>query len=559
MSTQRLGFSSSTELEPSSHTPGSPGTPGRSTHAERVYGWPQDGATAPAGLGPVQLQSRDDATYRDDLFLDLGGAVPAVQRAGDADTALDDAQVHAAAAHGVSGGGGALPHLDAIQRSFGDHDVSGVTAHVGGEARDASSALGAHGYATGDHVAFAESPSLFLAAHEAAHVVQQRAGVHLASAVGQAGDAYEQHADAVASRVVSGESAADLLGPVSRGSGAALQRSVVQRYPGQTPPAPEPEPGLVGKAKATGENAMKMGMAAVPYLEAAMKVISTVSDVWKLFHADTVSGPVAQLAPSISFTNKTELDRILMYRLATEYIAQVMAIGLRHGVHFETWKNGKPPADLWLDAKPAPGPADAAKKSEPDLPPETKPFLDELSTANIANIKKLKEEEFQTVMIRHRYQLEPLRWFWNAADGRGTMDPELFHAIGNRQKTWGMLTWSLIGAHIPAGTEMAGIPATASHFGLTPLFNAVSSLAWFEGGDLRVTTHKGIWDDVVVTLPWTGFNPSANQPTGAYGLHAVYKWDNNETDVYADVTFNAEIRQAYFASLKATGEPESGA
>jgi hypothetical protein len=42
-------------------------------------------------------------------------------------------------------------------------------------------------------------------------VVQQRAGVHLAGGVGQEGDPYEQHADAVAQRVVAGQSAEDLL------------------------------------------------------------------------------------------------------------------------------------------------------------------------------------------------------------------------------------------------------------------------------------------------------------------------------------------------------------
>ena len=39
--------------------------------------------------------------------------------------------VHEAAQKGTSGAGGALPHLDKIQQSFGPkHDVSGVQAHV---------------------------------------------------------------------------------------------------------------------------------------------------------------------------------------------------------------------------------------------------------------------------------------------------------------------------------------------------------------------------------------------------------------------------------------------
>ncbi len=61
--------------------------------------------------------------------------------------------------------------MDAIQKSFGDHDVSTVKAHVGGAARDASQGMGAEAYATGDHIAFGGAPTLHTAAHEAAHIV----------------------------------------------------------------------------------------------------------------------------------------------------------------------------------------------------------------------------------------------------------------------------------------------------------------------------------------------------------------------------------------------------
>jgi hypothetical protein len=40
-------------------------------------------------------------------------------------------------------------------------------------------------YATGNHVAFKGAPNLHTAAHEAAHVVQQRGGVQLKGGVGQ--------------------------------------------------------------------------------------------------------------------------------------------------------------------------------------------------------------------------------------------------------------------------------------------------------------------------------------------------------------------------------------
>jgi hypothetical protein len=155
------------------------------------------------------------------------------QAAPAAEAAPESAQsVQAAAQQGVAGSGGPLPFLDQIQRSFGEHDVSGVRAHVGGAASDASESMGAEGYATGNDVAFRSSPTLHTAAHEAAHVVQQRAGVHLKSGVGEVGDEYERNADAVADRVVSGRSAADLLPATGGGapSGAATQHTPIQLY-----------------------------------------------------------------------------------------------------------------------------------------------------------------------------------------------------------------------------------------------------------------------------------------------------------------------------------------
>ena len=139
--------------------------------------------------------------------------------------AQQPADVQAAAAQGVAGPGGSLPHADAIQRMFGRHDVSGVQAHVGGPAADASRAIGAEAYATGNHVAFASSPTLHTAAHEAAHVVQQRGGVQLKGGVGESGDAYEQHADQVADLVVQGKSAEALLDQHAGSNGSsAVQR-----------------------------------------------------------------------------------------------------------------------------------------------------------------------------------------------------------------------------------------------------------------------------------------------------------------------------------------------
>lgn len=139
----------------------------------------------------------------------------------------DPSAVHEAAAAGTSGAADSLPHFDTIQRSFGRYDVSGIQAHTDAKAAAGTRAIGAEAFASGDHVAFGAAPSLFTAAHEAAHVVQQRAGVHLSGGIGQADDEHERHADAVAARVVEGRSAEALLD--QRAGGAATKTSVQRK------------------------------------------------------------------------------------------------------------------------------------------------------------------------------------------------------------------------------------------------------------------------------------------------------------------------------------------
>jgi len=180
-----------------------------------------------------------------------------VQRAAAAPVQLSADEARVAALSGVAQASSALPHGAAIQASFGHHDVSGVRAQVGGPAADASAALGAHAYATGDSVAFASSPDLHLAAHEAAHVVQQRGGVRLSGGIGQAGDSYEQHADAVADLVVRGESAESLLDTMAhRGSsgGAAVQGAMIQRTDAAAPAAAAPAASTPAPAAASASS-----------------------------------------------------------------------------------------------------------------------------------------------------------------------------------------------------------------------------------------------------------------------------------------------------------------
>lgn len=123
----------------------------------------------------------------------------------------------------MAGSAQALPHADAIQQSFGSHDVGGIRAHVGGDAAQAADELGADAFATGNDVAFRAVPDLHLAAHEAAHVVQQRGGVELKGGLGPADQAAEAHADAVADQVVAGKSAQDLLDAAPRLTTIALR------------------------------------------------------------------------------------------------------------------------------------------------------------------------------------------------------------------------------------------------------------------------------------------------------------------------------------------------
>jgi hypothetical protein len=148
-----------------------------------------DAAVAPAEAGPAAVQAKSDGS----------------------ESKKDTELIHEAAAHGTSGPAGALPYMNQLQQSFGRHDVSHIKAHTGSQATAGAQAMGAEAFTIGEQVAFAGSPSLHVVAHEAAHVIQQRAGVQLKGGIGERGDRYEQHADAVADLVVQGKSSAALL------------------------------------------------------------------------------------------------------------------------------------------------------------------------------------------------------------------------------------------------------------------------------------------------------------------------------------------------------------
>ena len=143
---------------------------------------------------------------------------------------------HGIAARGIRGTGRPLTHLNAIQQAFGHHDISAMREHTGPEARTSLEILGAGGLSSNGHMAIAGNPDLYTQAHEAAHGVQQAgatSGLPCNRGIGEAGDRYEQHADAVAEKVVRGESAEALLDQVVSGPAIVPAGPVIGNAPVQ--------------------------------------------------------------------------------------------------------------------------------------------------------------------------------------------------------------------------------------------------------------------------------------------------------------------------------------
>ncbi|HEU5058271.1 MAG TPA: DUF4157 domain-containing protein, partial [Kofleriaceae bacterium] len=159
----------------------------------------------------------------------LGGGAPAqavVQHRREGAAVLDDQAEREIAARGAFDPAGPLPYLEELQRAFGRHQLGDVRVATGSDAERANQEMGSVAYAMGEAIVFRDpNPDLFTVAHEAAHVVQQRAGAVASGTVGRAGDRHEAHADAVAERVVRGESAEDLLDQVAAGGAPGGGRS----------------------------------------------------------------------------------------------------------------------------------------------------------------------------------------------------------------------------------------------------------------------------------------------------------------------------------------------
>lgn len=129
--------------------------------------------------------------------------------------------IHSAAQTGIRTPSTTMPHLEAIQQSFGSHHtntLANIQYHQGSTASASAQAMNAKAYATGSHVVSDGPMDKHTAAHEATHIVQQQAGVQLKDNIGTVGDPYERQADAVADAVVAGRSAEGILGENTMGT-----------------------------------------------------------------------------------------------------------------------------------------------------------------------------------------------------------------------------------------------------------------------------------------------------------------------------------------------------
>ena len=179
--------------------------------------------------------------------------------------------IQAIAVQGLQGPGKSLTHQTRIQDAFGHHDISALREHTGPEAKEALNSLGAEGFSSRGHLAFDGNPDLYTQAHEAAHGVQQAAlgsSLQLKDGVGEVGDMYEEHADAVAEKVVRGESAEGLLDQMAGGPTVATVSAAIDGAPLQMmPPKKEKKKQMSEEEKAAWlrkkqEKAAQLGGAA---------------------------------------------------------------------------------------------------------------------------------------------------------------------------------------------------------------------------------------------------------------------------------------------------------
>ena len=549
-------------------TGGQPRAPGKRTLTDRL----QRRATAPAARpAPVTPRPTPEAP-RDESFAESLLREP-IQRAART-TAPDD--VHARAAAGIAGPATPLPFLEQIQAAFGPHEVRHIAAHTDAAAADATAAIGATAYATGHHVAFGGTPDLHTAAHEAAHVVQQRGGVHLAGGVGAAGDVHERHADAVADRVVAGASAADLLAAYGdRGGSAALQRQPALDDDLELGPAGAPTSGAA-PAPGAGPpiDTVAMVKAAIPVIKGALDAIRAVQAV-NAWINPRPEGQSGALPSGISTVQKDELQRALHWEIATAYLDAVFTRAKSEGVDLDRWQDGHPPPDLGPPGAAAGTTAMAAAAGQPlaglaqfgattaatapappagpALPDEVTRLADAVRRLWTEDLKLQAEQRLAARFAHVTTAGDPPAWWWAETDDHGFGEPPM---MLKAMHTWAKVQFVPMVAALPDGV-MVGIPERARHLGLPTEAHPSHAVTWFVGGFYATEVHEATWDDLEVTAatPAT-FDANAVQPLGEIMLTLRYEWDDSVTHASFVIGYAPAARMGYIASVEPRGTPD---
>ncbi len=153
----------------------------------------------------------------------VGQSAEVLGVAADETTGVDAELTRVAAAVGLSSEAQAMPHHEAIQAAFGQHDVSDLRAHVDPKAAAAAEVMGVEAFTTGPDVAFAQAPDRAEAAAEAARALWQQQGPEVQGGVAEAGPEAEL-IEAIGERVGEGRTVEALVDrllaePEGRGQG----------------------------------------------------------------------------------------------------------------------------------------------------------------------------------------------------------------------------------------------------------------------------------------------------------------------------------------------------